>query len=73
MEKEVMTLFELTQKYANEQMLTYAEFAKESGVSYGTLYGMRVRKPSFKTYRRLADYMGMTAFELRQYPVESEL
>ena len=65
-----MTLFEYLQKRADDKMLTYYEFAKEMKMSPNTLYNLKHKKPTIRTYRKIAAYLNEDPFELREYPIK---
>ena len=67
---ENQTLYELVDEYIDRQSLTYVEFAKKIGVSTPTIYGLQIRKPSLKTYRKLAKELNINTWDLRQYPIK---
>lgn len=67
---ENQTLYELVDEYIDRQSLTYAEFAKKIDISTPTIYGLRVRKPSLKTYHKLANELDIDVWDLRQYPIK---
>lgn len=67
---ENQTLYELVDEYIDRQSLTYVEFAKKIGVSTPTIYGLQFRKPSLKTYHKLANELNIDVWDLRQYPIK---
>ena len=71
-ENDKRTLFELLQDTANEQIMTFSELTKKAGMSPNTMYQLRKRQPSIRTYRKLAEATGIDALTLRQYPIKRD-
>lgn len=64
------TLYDLVREHIDRQSLTYAEFAERIGVTTPTIYGLKFRKPSLKTYHKLANELNIDVWDLRQYPIK---
>jgi len=63
------TLFEYIQEQSIILNRSLREIAKDSDVSYTTLYHLKHRAPSRKTYNKLAEYFDIDIRELIKYPI----
>lgn len=64
------TLYELIESYIDRQSLTLNDFAKNIGVTIPTIYRLKEKSPSLKTYRKLAKELDIDVWDLRQYPIK---
>lgn len=67
------TLYEYIERVAREEkVLTIRELAEQADLTHNTIYNTRYRRPTLKTYRKLAKVLGIDPKELYRYPIGDE-
>lgn len=70
MTQQNQTLYDLIKYYIDRQSLTLNDFAKKIGVTIPTIYRIKEKVPSLKTYHKLANELDIDVWDLRQYPIK---
>ena len=65
-----ITLFEYLKKIADDRMIPFYELIEDMNMSPNTIYNLKYRKPTIKTYKKIAAYLDMDPFELKEYPIK---
>lgn len=66
------TLENRLQEYMIDHQLTITEFCDEIGITQFTYRQMKNKKPSIKTYGKLAKALNEPASQIMQYPIKDE-
>lgn len=69
---ENITLFEYLKYKADDMGYEFYKFAIAMGLSSSTLYSFQHKKPSLRTYRKIAKFTKTDLNELRSYPIKKD-